>query len=174
MCLLETNFHLEIDHLKPARQQTLSALISVCIGRAIMHQIRRAKHRPLAVMLWKVALVIPLWAFADALLLSVPAKPPEIRADNENKWPGLCDLIARAAFINTSNKRVTPPSGAEWTRDIEAMKNFLLFLLSHLQHRSSPVFRCGEVVLQDWSEAAQQELCSVDWVIPFENIPSHI
>lgn len=49
----------------------------------------------------------------DGLLLSIPGKPTEIRAGNENEWPGLCDLIARAAFINTSNNAVTPPSGEE-------------------------------------------------------------
>ncbi len=41
----------------------------------------------------------------DGLLLSIPVKPKDIRALNENEWPGPCDMIARAAFINTSNKR---------------------------------------------------------------------
>lgn len=69
-------------------------------------------------------------SLADGLLLTIPVKPTEIRAANENEWPGPGDLIARAAFINTSNEGVTPPSGTEWTRDIETMKEFL----SDLQH----------------------------------------
>lgn len=58
----------------------------------------------------------------NSLLLSIPEKPEEIWAVNENKWLGPFDLIARAAFINTSNKGVTPPSGTERTCDGETMK----------------------------------------------------
>lgn len=50
---------------------------------------------------WKVAVMIPMWASQMALLLSIPAKPEEIQALNENEWPGPRDLIAKAAFINT-------------------------------------------------------------------------
>lgn len=75
-------------------------------------------------------------SLADGLLLSIPVKPKEIRAVNENEWPGPCDLIPRAAFINMSNKGVTPPSGTEWTHDIETMKEFL----SYLQHYSLLLF----------------------------------
>lgn len=44
-------------------------------------------------------------SLTDGLLLSFAVKSKEIRAANENEWPGPFDLIARAAFINTSNKR---------------------------------------------------------------------
>ena len=44
-------------------------------------------------------------SLTDGLLLSIPMKPKEMQALNENEWPGPYNLIARVAFINTSNKR---------------------------------------------------------------------
>lgn len=69
------------------------------------HLIKWAESTVLAYKLtshpWKVAVMIPMWASQMALLLSIPAKPEEIQALNENEWPGPRDLIAKAAFINT-------------------------------------------------------------------------
>lgn len=53
---------------------------------------------------------------ADGLLLSSPVKPTQTQPGNENERPGLCGSIAGAAFIDTSNKRVTPPSGTQRTQ----------------------------------------------------------
>lgn len=74
----------------------------------------------------------------DGLLLSIAVKPKEIRAVNENEWPGPCDLIAKAAFINTSNKSEESHLLVGWNEPV--IRNNERVFIFYLQHYNLLLF----------------------------------
>lgn len=70
----------------------------------------------------------------DGLLPSIIVRLGEIRAANENEWPGPLDLIAKASLINTFNKEATPLSGPEGSFNIaNNEKLFFFFFFAAIQ-----------------------------------------